>query len=73
MHQAINKQKDCRDEALNLVQELRDITSLQARVAELRTREETKRAVDRLLDLVKRVCDYMVEKTSDGILGNHSA
>ena len=73
MHQAINKQKDCRDETLALVQELRDITSLQARVSELRTREETKRAVDRLLDLVKRVCDYMVEKTSDGVLGNRSA
>ena len=73
MRQAINKQKDCRDEALDLVQELQDITSLQARVSELRTREETKRAVDRLLDLVKRVCDYMVEKTSDGVLGNRSA
>jgi hypothetical protein len=42
---------------------------VQKRVEELKARTETKRAVKRILELVKEICTYIQKHTSDGILG----
>ena len=63
------KQSKCRDEARILVEQMKDIYFLKERIAVIHERTETKRTVDLVLDVVRKICDYILEKTSNGILG----
>jgi hypothetical protein len=72
MDQGCEKQKKCRDEAVKLIRELDIFFVMRQRVEQLDARTETKRAIERMLELVKQVCDYFCKHTSKGILGESS-
>jgi hypothetical protein len=45
---------------------------MQQRVEQLNERAETKRAIERMLELVVQVCNYFCEHTSKGVFGESS-
>ena len=51
---------------------MKDIYFLKERIAVIHERTETRRTVDLVLDVVKKICDYILEKTSNGILGEYT-
>ena len=51
---------------------MKDIHFLKERIDVIHERTETKCTVDLVLDVVRKICDYILEKTSNGILGKNT-
>lgn len=65
---ACERQEACRDEALELVEQLGPFLLIESRIKELKEREETRRAVGETLHLIIDVSEYISNKTSSGFI-----
>ena len=70
--QKCEEQKECRDEALSLVDDFGRISAVLDCVRELQQREETKRSTKRMVELIAESCNYIINNTSSGIIGRSS-
>lgn len=62
-------QATCREEALNLVDELASFLSIEHHIEVLKKRVETRRALNVMLDLISESTDFIREKTATGFIG----
>ena len=62
-------QESCRDATKALVNELRDFLSIEKRLDELKHREDSRLAVEHMLDIITQMADYICEHTSNRIYG----
>ena len=67
--QLCEEQEACRDEAVELVSEFEPILTLQERIEDLMERAETRRAVERISSVVEDASLYIIEHTSESIIG----
>ena len=68
-YKACEKEEACRNEAIELVGQLEPFLLIESRIEELKGREETRRAVEKMLRLIEEISDYIRNKTSPGLIG----
>ena len=68
-YKACEKEEACRNEAVELVEQLEPFLLIESRIEGLREREETRRAVKKMLHLIEEVSDYVCNQTSPGLIG----
>ena len=66
---ACEKQKGCRDKAIDLIAMVEPFLEIEHHVQALRARKETQRAVEVMLGLISDIADYIREKTNRSIIG----
>ena len=62
-------QKECRDEALELVEQFEPFITVGKHKEELKEREETRSALEDMLKVIEKSATYIKEHTSNGIIG----
>ena len=62
-------QKECRDEALNLVEQLEAFLLLEHCVPQLREKKETRKAVEKMLTLTEEISKYILDHIKDDVIG----
>ena len=62
-------QETCRKAALDLIEQVTSFLSIEKYVEKLKTREETRRAVQVMLVLISEVSNFICEKTRTGLGG----
>ena len=68
-YKACEKEEACRNEAVELVGQLEPFLLIESRIEELKGREGTRRAVEKMLHLIEEVSDYICNKASPGLIG----
>ncbi|KAF7792180.1 hypothetical protein EIP86_003211 [Pleurotus ostreatoroseus] len=66
---ACERQENCRDEALKLVEELDSFLLIESHLQALEEWEETRKAVEVMVSLIAETSMYILNQTSDGIIG----
>ena len=72
-YKACEREEACRNEAVELVEQLEPFLLMESRIGELMGNEETRRAVEKMLHLIEEVSDYIRNKTSPGLVGMPSS
>lgn len=64
MQQLLKDQEDCHDAAKELVKELEEFLRIKNQAIELKDRVETMIAIERMLELIAHISDYISEHAS---------
>lgn len=62
-------QETCREEALELLEQLTSFLSIERHIKVLEKRSEMQRAVNIMLDLIKESSEFIQKKTATGLRG----
>lgn len=65
------RQEDCRDAAVALLSDIEPFVSIKGFIWKLQSRDDLKRIVTRMLEIIEHICGYIITGAKSGLLSKY--